>query len=171
MSEVYLITIRLNHTRFFLVVDRRSDTFLLNSDRTLVAFRTLADARASYPDTFIPMCSSGSPPDFVVDLDAALTWCAKPPPRAIESVDQSEAFWDVVDLLDKLAAAALCTEEARRDFRAADTVVAHVLSANLMTIATIPSLSTEESEKLRVTFEAGIAGLRGALPKDSLGMV
>jgi len=166
MSEVYLIAVRLNHAKLFLVVDRSSDKFLLNADRTLRTFRTLEDARASYPGAFIPMNSS--PPEWVVDLDAALVWCAKPPPRAIESVEQSEAFWDVVVLLDKLEESVYFTDDIRRDFRAADTVAIQVLGTNLMTVATVPSLSAEESENLRVMFETGITQLERALPKDSV---
>ncbi len=45
MSDVFLRPIRLDGSEIVLVEHSLSDTFLLNSDRTLTAFRILDDAR------------------------------------------------------------------------------------------------------------------------------
>lgn len=166
MNDVYLRPIRLDHIVLILAVDRPSDTFLLHSDRTLMAFRTLEDARVSFPDTNVPMCSFGSRPDWVIDLDAALTWSAKPRLTGIESVNQAEDFGDVIELLEMLEYTGVGTEETRHDFQSTKELRDHIRWTNMLTFAAIPELTAGELEQLRIMFDKGIAAIRRVLPKS-----
>ena len=116
----------------------------------------MVPTRADYPDPKIP--------GDIVDLDAALTWCSKPQPRTIESVDESDQLWEVIEFLDELEEVGLFGDEVLNNFRLADDAAAQVLSARLSTIAAVAHLSVEQSDRLRTMFEVGISAFRRALP-------
>lgn len=166
MSDIYLRPIRLDHSVVFLAVELPSDTFLLNSDRTLMAFRAIKDARDSFPEAYIPMCSYGSRSDWVIDLDAALTWSAKARLTGIESVNQSEDFGDVIELLEMLEYTGVGTDEMRHHFQSTEELRDHIFGTNILTFAAIPELTAGELEQLRIMFDEGIAAIRRKLPKS-----
>jgi hypothetical protein len=151
MAKPSITTIRLNGIEIFLV------GLLRNVDQTLVAFGSLNDLLASYPDSTVP--------SNIVDLDVALAWCSKPQPKPIESVLQSDQFWEAIEFLDMLEEGGLLDNAALQAHRLALDVASKFLFARGCTIMTAADVTVEESTKLQAMFESCIAALRRALPR------
>lgn len=155
MSHSFVAAIRLDGSEYFLV--NQSDKFVRTSSQTLMEFQTLKDARAIYPNA--------GGPGRVSDLDATLTWCLKRQPKPVESVDQSDRFWDVIEFLELVEEDGLLDAEALQAFRMADDVAAMFFWATAHTIMTAANPSIGECAKLQAMFELGIAALRRVLPE------
>jgi hypothetical protein len=163
VSEAGISVIRLDGSEIFLM--SQSGKFVWESSQTLMAFHSFEDARTAYKSLERAAYPYSKAPRASVDLDAVLTWCSKPHPKPIESVDQSDEFWYIIEFLDELEEEGLLDDEALQALRLANDAANKFLYARLSTIASVADLSVEESTRVQAMFELGISALRRALPE------